>query len=130
VTIRQPFAVGTFHVTRDQFAVFARETGFASHSGCDWRNPGFMQEGSHPVVCVSWDDANAYANWLAKKTGKPYRLLSEAEFEYAARAGTTTPFWWGSSITPAQANYDGDYVYAGGGSKGKYRKGTVPADSF
>jgi formylglycine-generating enzyme required for sulfatase activity len=83
------------------------------------------------VVCVSWDDANAYANWLAKKTGKPYRLLSEAEWEYAARAGTTTPFWWGSSITPAQANYDGNFVYEGGGSKGEYRKGTVPpAGSF
>jgi formylglycine-generating enzyme required for sulfatase activity len=130
VTIRQPFAVGKFHVTRDQFAVFARETGYTAHSGCDWRNPGFTQEGSHPVVCVSWDDANAYANWLAKKTGKPYRLLSEAEWEYVARAGTATPFWWGSSITPAQANYDGNYVYAGGGSKGEYRAGTVPAGSF
>jgi formylglycine-generating enzyme required for sulfatase activity len=129
VTIGSPFAVGKFHVTRDQFAVFARETNYAAHSGCDWRDPGFTQEGSHPVVCVSWDDANAYANWLAKKTGKPYRLLSEAEWEYAARAGTTTPFWWGSSITPAQANYDGNYVYAGG-SKGEYRKGTVPAGSF
>jgi formylglycine-generating enzyme required for sulfatase activity len=79
VTIGKAFAVGKFHVTRDQFAVFATETGFAAHSGCDWRNPDFTQEGSHPVVCVSWDDANAYANWLAKKTGKPYRLLSEAE---------------------------------------------------
>jgi formylglycine-generating enzyme required for sulfatase activity len=130
VTISRPFAVGKFHVTRDQFAVFARETAFAPHSRCDWRNPGFTQDGSHPVVCVNWDDANSYANWLAKKTGKPYRLLSEAEFEYAARAGTSTPFWWGSSITPAQANYDGNYVYAGGGSKGVYRKGTVPAASF
>jgi formylglycine-generating enzyme required for sulfatase activity len=88
------------------------------------------QDGSHPVVCMNWDDAKAYVDWLAKKTGKPYRLLSEAEWEYAARAGTTTPFWWGSSITPSQANYDGTYVYAGGGSKGEYRKGTVPADSF
>jgi formylglycine-generating enzyme required for sulfatase activity len=92
VTIGKAFAVGKFHVTRDQFAAFATETGYAAHSGCDWRNPGFTQEGSHPVVCVSWDDANAYANWLGKKTGKPYRLVSEAEWEYAARAGTTTPF--------------------------------------
>jgi formylglycine-generating enzyme required for sulfatase activity len=81
------------------------------------------------VVCVSWDDANAYANWLAKKTGTPYRLPSEAEWEYAARASTTTPFWWGSSITPSQANYDGNYVYAGG-SKGVYRQGTVLVSSF
>jgi formylglycine-generating enzyme required for sulfatase activity len=131
VTIRKAFAVGRFQVTRDQFAVFATETGFVAHSGCDWRNPGFAQDGSHPVVCVSWDDAKAYANWLAKKTdGKPYRLLSEAEFEYAARAGTTTPFWWGSSITPAQANYDSNFVYTGGGSKGIHRQGTVPAGSF
>jgi formylglycine-generating enzyme required for sulfatase activity len=54
----------------------------------------------------------------------------EAEREYVARAGTTTPFWWGSSITPKQANYDGKYTYAGGGSKGEYRDRTVPVDSF
>jgi formylglycine-generating enzyme required for sulfatase activity len=99
VTIGRALAVGKFHVARDQFAVFAKETGYTVHSGCDWRNPGFTQEGSHPVVCVSSDDANAYANWLAKKTGKPYRLLSEAEWEYAAR-GRTSPgnyprFWFG-----------------------------------
>jgi formylglycine-generating enzyme required for sulfatase activity len=130
VTVSKPFAAGKFHVTRDQFEVFARETGYAAHLGCDWRDPGFTQDGSHPVVCVSWDDANAYANWLARKTSKPYRLLSEAEWEYAARAGTSTPFWWGSSITPGQASYNSNYVYEGGGSKGEYRRGTVPAGSF
>jgi formylglycine-generating enzyme required for sulfatase activity len=65
-----------------------------------WRNPGFAQEGSHPVVCVSSDDARAYVEWAAEKTGKPYRLLSEAEFEYAARGRTSpeayTPFWFGN----------------------------------
>ncbi len=105
VTISRPFAVGKFHVTRDEFAVFATETRFSAHSKCDWRNPGFAQDGSHPVVCITRDDANAYANWLVAKTGKNYRLPSEAEFEYAARAGTTTPYWWGSSITPLQARY-------------------------
>jgi formylglycine-generating enzyme required for sulfatase activity len=64
-----------------------------------WHNPGFAQGGTHPVVCVSFDDATAYIAWVAKKTGKLYRLLSEAEFEYAAR-GRTAPgvyprFWFG-----------------------------------
>jgi len=58
-----------------------------------WHNPGFRQDNSHPVVGVSWDDAKAYASWLAEVTGRLYRLLTEAEWEYAARAGTATPFW-------------------------------------
>jgi formylglycine-generating enzyme required for sulfatase activity len=132
VNISRPFAVGKFHVTRDQFAAFVNETGYAAtacYNDLSWRYPGFAQEGSHPVVCVSWNDAKAYLEWIGKKTGKPYRLLSEAEFEYAARANTTTPFWWGSSIVPAQANYDSRYVYPGG-RKGEYRQRTVRADSF
>jgi formylglycine-generating enzyme required for sulfatase activity len=109
VTIGRPFAVGKFHVTVDQFAVFAQETGFSAHRWCDWRSPPFFaqenslphpaQEGSHPVVCVNWDDVKAYVDWIAKKTGKPYRLLSEAEWEYAARGrtspGTYPRFWFG-----------------------------------
>ena len=96
-----------------------------------WHSPGFGQDDSHPVVCVNWNDAKAYAAWLSKQTGKTYRLLSEAEYEYAARAGTATPFWWGSSITPEQANYDGSAEpYKGGGKKGKYRQKTMPVKSF
>jgi formylglycine-generating enzyme required for sulfatase activity len=114
VTIRKPFAVGRLHVTVDQFAAFVRETGYDASSKCltfergkveeragrSWRNPGFTQEESHPVVCVTWSDAKAYVDWVAKKTGKPYRLLSETEFEYAAR-GRTSPgmyprFWFGN----------------------------------
>ncbi len=69
--------------------------------------------------------------WLGGKTGKTYRLLSEAEFEYAARAGTATPFWWGASISPDQANYDGSVApYEGGGKKGEYRQKTLPVKSF
>ena len=73
----------------------------------------------------------AYAAWLSRKTGRSYRLLSEAEREYVTRAGTTTPFWWGSSISPTQANYDGSAApYQGGGSRGVWRKATVRVDSF
>jgi formylglycine-generating enzyme required for sulfatase activity len=69
---------------------------------------------------VSWDDTRQYLAWLSRKTGKTYRLLTEAEWEYVARAGTTTAFWWGNSITPQQANYDASVSYAGSpiGTKG------------
>jgi formylglycine-generating enzyme required for sulfatase activity len=100
VTIRKAFAVGKLHVTVDQYKAFVQETGYERSGECSWRSPGVTQEGSHPVVCVSWDDANAYVNWLTKKTGKLYRLLSEAEFEYAARGrtspGTYPRFWFGN----------------------------------
>src|SRR5262249_26384079 len=87
VTISRPFAVGKLHVTVDQFAAFVRVTGHEPSSSCltqkganhSWHDLGFAQEGSHPVVCLSWDDVKVYVDWLAKRTGKPYRLLSEAE---------------------------------------------------
>jgi formylglycine-generating enzyme required for sulfatase activity len=125
VTIPRPFAVGKFAVTFDQWDACVAE------GGCNRYRPNDegWGRGIRPVINVNWDDANTYAKWLSRKTGKTYRLLSEAERQYVTRAGTTTPFWWGSSITPKQANYDGRYAY-GGGTKGEYRAQTVPVDSF
>lgn len=124
VTIRQPFAVGKFEVT------FAEWDACVDDGGCKHKPATDWGRGDQPVMRVSWEDiTNEYLPWLRKKTGKDYRLLSEAEWEYVARAGTETPFWWGRSITTRQANYDGDYTY-GGGSKGEDRKKTVPVKSF
>ena len=143
VSIAEAFAVGRFHITRGEFARFAKTTGYNTTGGCysltgsEWRNnrtaswqsPGFPQDDTHPVVCVNWEDIKAYVAWLAEQTGKNYRLLSEAEYEYAARAGSTTPFWWGATISPDLANYNGNNAYAGG-SKGSYRAETVSVQSF
>ena len=143
VTISKPFAVGRFSVTRGEFAAFAEEAGHTipdeafTYEGGTWgmrkgrsfRNPGFAQDDSHPVVCVSWADAKAHAKWLSGKTGKDYRLLSEAEWEYACRAETSAPFWWGPLISTEKANYDGNSTF-GGGRKGEYRQRTVQAKAF
>jgi formylglycine-generating enzyme required for sulfatase activity len=108
-----PFAVGRFEITRGQFARFRRETPPSTMPGTcvayepaianfreraalqPWMRPGFAQQDDHPAVCVSWDEAKAYANWLSKRTGQAYRLLSEAQWEYVARAGSTTSRPWG-----------------------------------
>jgi formylglycine-generating enzyme required for sulfatase activity len=101
VTVKQTIAIGRFEITRDQYAAFVNATGYRGSGRCvtfeqniprerDNRSflaPGYAQDGNHPAVCVSWTDARAYADWLSKATGKNYRLLSEAEYEYAARAG-------------------------------------------
>jgi formylglycine-generating enzyme required for sulfatase activity len=84
--------------------------------------------GRRPVIFVNWDDAKAYVAWLSRKTGKPYRLLSEAEREFMTRAGTTTPFWWGSQIATNLANYNGEAYQHG--PKGEDREMTMPVDSF
>jgi len=105
------FAVARTEVTRAQYALFASETGrtplgpcltdidrdgrYALDYGKNWADSGFPSGDTYPVTCMNWGDAKDYADWLARKTGQPYRLLSEAEYEYALRAGTTTEFWWG-----------------------------------
>ena len=111
VTFEQPFAVGVYEVTREQYARFVSATGHATGHSCrtyedgevkeragrTWQNPGYEQTAAHPVVCVSWEDARAYVRWLNEETGEAYRFLSEAEWEYVARAGTTTAWYWGES---------------------------------
>jgi Sulfatase-modifying factor enzyme 1 len=112
VTFARAFAAGKYAVTFEEWDACVPAGGCNGYRPVDEGRP----RGRHPVVNVSWEDAQAYVAWLCKSTGKPYRLLSEAEREYATRAGTTTPFWWGPSISTKQANYDGAGTYGGGES--------------
>lgn len=92
-------------------------------------DPSRFKGANRPVENVSWYDATEFCARLTKKTGRDYRLPSEAQWEYACRGGTTTPFHFGETITPELANYDGNYTY-GSGPKGKYRQETTPVESF
>ena len=117
VRITKPFYLGTYHVTRGQFRQFVKDSGYRTDvekgdkpaafgwnpekktfdfsKDYSWQNVGFQQTDEHPVVNVSWDDAVAFCKWLSKKEGKSYRLPTEAEWEYACRAGTTTRYFSG-----------------------------------
>jgi len=111
VDINYAFAAGQFEVTRLEFQKFIEATDHDMSGGCygateqgiqlseksDWFNPGYPVSDHHPVVCVSWNDAKAYAEWLSEDTGFTYRLFSESEWEYIARAGTKTIRFWGDA---------------------------------
>ncbi len=120
VTFGRAFAIGKYEVTFAQYDQFAAATGRALPSDSGWGRA------DRPVIHVSWDDAVAYTAWLSVKTGKDYRLPSEAEWEYAARAGTTTPYWWGKDIGQAGK------VWANCGGCGSQwdMKQTAPVGSF
>lgn len=147
VSIAEPFAMAKFPVTKEEFAFFVKATEYAPSLGCtlfdprthrypfsitaDWSSPGFAQSDQDPVVCVNWEDANAYIAWLNSQLASnpktdvsgPYRLPSESEWEYAARAGTQTSRWWGND--PGKNNADCAYC----GSPWDNRR-TAPVGSF
>ena len=125
VEISKAFYMGVYPVTKAQFAAFVKDDGYQTDAEKDgkggfgfntttakweqkaeytWRNPGFSQGDDHPVVEVSWNDATAFCAWLSKKEGKTYELPTEAEWEYACRAGTTTRFWCGDTDDSLKGN--------------------------
>ena len=124
VTIPAPFALGKYAVTFDEFDHFVRESGYGHRPG----DVGWGR-GGRPVIDISWDDAVTYCGWLSKETGHDYRLPTEAEWEYACRAGTNTPFHFGMTITDQQANYAADFVY-GTGQMGKFHEKTKKVGRF
>ena len=116
------FAIGRYPVTVYEFKQFVNATGYKTEAekghetdvlkdsyldkikDVNWRNPYFSQTDNHPVVCVTWNDALDYIEWLSEQTGQQYRLPTEAEWEYAARAGTETDYWWGNDFDESKAN--------------------------
>jgi formylglycine-generating enzyme required for sulfatase activity len=149
VTLTRGYWLGTHPVTRGQFARFVQAAGYRTEAergggayvftgtewkldpAKNWRTPGFEQGDDHPVVCISWNDAVAFCEWLNKQGDRvrKSRLPTEAEWEYACRAGRTTPFYFGETISTDQANYDGNYAY-GKGKKGVFRRKTTSVGSF
>jgi len=149
VTIPRAFAVGRYEVTRGEFAAFVNESGYSAGGGCytytgskweksgskNWRSPGFRQTDRDPVVCVNWGDAKAYVGWLSRKAGKDYRLPSEAEWEYMARAGSTAKYGFGDAESSLcaygnAADRDTSFSWKNKSCSDGYGERTAPAGSF
>ncbi len=113
----QPFYLGKYPITQAQWEAVMGN------------NPSDFKGAKRPVEQVNWDDAMKFCHKLSEKTGKTYRLPAEAEWEYACRARTSTPFYFGETITPDLVNYNGDYPY-GSAPKGLYRQQTTDVGSF
>jgi formylglycine-generating enzyme required for sulfatase activity len=139
----EAFEVGTFAVTMADFDLFVAASGYPVADMCQlrkstgwelvagsFRTPGFEQTGAHPAVCVSWDDAQAFVRWLSAETGSSFRLLSESEWEYCARAGTITRYPWGDTIVPGQANCKLAVLSEQQVAVGIQRQCTVPVMSY
>jgi formylglycine-generating enzyme required for sulfatase activity len=139
----EAFEVGAFAVTMADFDIFVTASGYPVAGMCQlpkktgwelvagsFRSPGFEQTGAHPAVCVSWDDAHAFVRWLSADTGSSFRLLSESEWEYCARAGTTTRYPWGDTIVPGQANCKLAALSEQKVAVGNQRQCTVPVMSY
>ena len=129
VEIAYPFAVGAYEVTLAEWEACAREGGCSS---VPLDTQDGSKDGKRPVSHVTWHEAKAYTDWLSGRTGMDYRLPSESEWEYAARANTTTPFHTGQSITSEQANFDGRYDWHHGSAltANIYRGRTLEAGSL
>jgi formylglycine-generating enzyme required for sulfatase activity len=121
-----PFFMGRYPITQAQWQAVAALPQVKRELDPE---PSHFKGPNRPVEQVSWYDAVEFCDRIAQHTQRPYRLPTEAEWEYACRAGTTTPFYFGKTLTTELANYDGNYTY-NDGSKGEYRKETTPVDHF
>lgn len=142
VSVRS-FAIGRYDVSRGEWARFVAATRRTTIDGCQWSGPsrdhdananwrrlGFTQDDTHPVVCVTWHDARDYAAWLSRKTHHHYRLPSEAEWEYAARGGTATAYWWGTGPSHDFANHGTEECCGGRIERRDRWRFTSPGNAF
>jgi len=127
---RHPVRVRTFAISKTE-VTFADYDAFAAATGRKPPDDRGWGRGQRPVITVSWNDATAYAEWLSEQTSEHYRLPSEAEWEYAARAGADMSFWTGDCIDTDRANYHGNFDYNNCGAKtGVFRGQTVEAGNL